>query len=160
VTKSIADIKNSKIIAVIGQGKGCPEDIALLAEEVGFEIAKHGGILLCGGLDGVMNASCKGAKRAGGMTIGILPGEHKSESNPFVDIPIVTGMSVARNVIIARTADAIIAVGGKFGTLSEIAYGLSFGKAIVGLKTWELEAGIISAASPVEAVRSAFSMMQ
>ncbi len=121
------------IIAVIGGGR-CSEEIYELARQVGQEIAKAGAMLMCGGLFGVMEAACRGAKEAGGMTIGILPGKTKEEANAFVDLPIVTGFNDARNVIIARSADGVIAIDGAFGTLSEIAFALNFGKPVVGLR--------------------------
>jgi len=146
-----------KIIGVIGQGNGCPQTILAYAEEVGKEIAKRNGIVICGGLKGVMEAVCQGAKEEGGTTIGVIPGTYKSDANEFIDIPIVTGLGEARNSIIIRTADAIIAVGGKYGTLSEIAYSLSFGKPIIGLNTWKNIEGIIYRDSPVETVDEAFN---
>jgi hypothetical protein len=121
------------IIAVIGGGH-CSEEIYELARQVGQEIAKAGAKLICGGLFGVMEAACRGAKEAGGTTIGILPGKLKTDANAFVDIPIVTGFNEARNVIIVRSADGVIAIDGEYGTLSEIAFALSFNKPVVGLK--------------------------
>jgi hypothetical protein len=121
------------IIGVIG-GSHCSEEIYELARQVGQEIARAGALLICGGMFGVMEAACRGAKEAGGTTIGILPGKMKTDANAFVDIPIVTGLNDARNVIIARSADGLIAVNGEYGTLSEIAFALKFGKPVVGLK--------------------------
>lgn len=141
----------SKIIGVIGGGT-CSPEIEAAAEEVGKYIALSGSILVCGGLAGVMAAACRGAKKENGVTIGVLPGQDKSEANPYVDIPIVTGLSDARNVIIARTADALIAVDGEFGTLSEIAFALKFNKPVVGLETWDVSEKIIRAQTPREAV--------
>ncbi|MFQ5788382.1 MAG: TIGR00725 family protein, partial [Thermodesulfobacteriota bacterium] len=106
------------------------------AEEVGKEIAKRKGVVVCGGEGGVMEATCKGAKSENGLTIGIIPGYRKSEANQYVDIPIVTGMSHARNIIVVRSSDAIIALGGSYGTLSEIAFALKLGIPIIGIKTW------------------------
>jgi len=100
----------------------------------------------------VMAAACRGAKKENGVTIGVLPGQDSSEANPYVDIPIVTGMADARNVIIARTADALIAVDGEFGTLSEISFALKFHKPVVGLRTWDVSEKIIRAQTPQEAV--------
>jgi len=107
-----------------------------------------------------MEAACKGAKKGNGLTIGILPSTEKHETNPYVDIPIVTGMSVARNVIIIRSADAIIAIGGFYGTLSEIAYGLAFDKPIIGLKTWDIDEKIHQVQSAAEAVELAFQLTE
>jgi len=148
-----------KIIAVIGQGSECTPEIDSLAEEVGFEIASRGAVLICGGLYGVMESACRGAKKAGGLTIGILPSSDKTDANPYVDLPIATGMSEARNVIIVRTADAVIAVGGFYGTLSEIAYALAFDKPMVGLRTWDIDANIGRADSADAAVKQSFELI-
>ncbi|MEK6977179.1 MAG: TIGR00725 family protein [Candidatus Hydrothermarchaeota archaeon] len=121
-------------IAVVGGGDAKGGAYAL-AEEVGEEVARAGAVLLCGGLGGVMEAGAKGAKRGGGTTIGILPGEGKGEANPYIDFKIVTAMSYARNAVIARSADAVIAVGGGYGTLSEIALALKEGKPVVVVRT-------------------------
>ena len=152
-----------KIVGVIGASTA---DSATLnkAEKVGRLIAKNGAILVCGGLGGVMEAACRGAKAIGGLTVGILPGTDPSEANPYVDIPIVTGIRCARNVIITRTAQAVIAVGGSYGTLSEIGFALAFGTPVVGLGTWEVKreghppAPIVYAATPEEAVDSALGL--
>jgi uncharacterized protein (TIGR00725 family) len=125
------------IVAVIGGGR-CSEEVAQVAESVGRELARRGAALVCGGLGGVMKAACRGAKSEGGLTIGILPGFSHHDANPHVDIPIVTGMGEARNVIVVRTAQAVIAVDGEFGTLSEIAHALKLGIPVVGLNTWQL----------------------
>ncbi len=151
------------IVAVIG-GNRCSKEMARVAEAVGRELAKRGAILICGGLGGVMDAACRGAKAKGGLTIGVLPGTSRYDANPYVDIPIVTGMGEARNVIIVRTAQAVIAVDGEYGTLSEIAHALKMGKPVVGLNTWELaKAGrevrdIVVAKSPEEAVEKALAL--
>ncbi len=151
------------IVAVIG-GNRCSKEMARMAEAVGRELAKRGAILICGGLGGVMEAACRGAKAEGGLSIGILPGTNRYDANPYVDIPIVTGMGEARNVIIVRTAQAVIAVDGEYGTLSEIAHALKMGKPVVGLNTWELaKAGrevrdIVVAKSPEEAVEKALAL--
>ncbi|MEM0492917.1 MAG: TIGR00725 family protein [Candidatus Thermoplasmatota archaeon] len=109
-------------------------DYALsIAERVGFLIAEHGGVLLCGGRGGVMEAACKGAKSAGGLTIGILP-YSKEEANSFVDIAIPTGLGNIRNYIVAGSADSLIAVGGRWGTLNEITYGMITRKRVILLK--------------------------
>ncbi len=148
------------IIAVIGAGAP-PPDIASLAEQVGAELAARGITLVCGGLGGVMEASCRGAKSAGGTTIGILPGSDPSSANEWVDIPICTGLSYARNVIVVKTGRAVIAVGGAFGTLSEIGHALSYNIPVIGLKTWELvrdgtaDRSIVLADNPQDAVDKA-----
>jgi len=127
-----------KIIGVIGSSKAEPE-LLKLAEEVGAEIAKSGAAVVCGGLSGVMEAVCRGARREGGLTIGIIPSDEKRDANQYVQIPIVTGMGMGRNVMLVKTADVLIAVGGEFGTLSEIAHALNMGKKVIGLRTWKLE---------------------
>lgn len=150
-------------IAVIGGSTATAEEEAS-AEAVGRALAAAGAVLVCGGRGGVMAAACRGAKSAGGLTIGILPGSTADEANPFVDVAIVTGMGEARNAIVARTARAVIAVGGGYGTLSEIAYALHFGVPVVGLSTWEVAregqppAPIHRADSPEEAVALALRL--
>ncbi len=127
------------IVGVIGGGTtASPEGLAL-AEEVGYLVARADAILVCGGLNGVMEAASKGAKRGGGLTIGIIPTANKSDANPYIDIPIVTAMSTARNLIIVRTADALIAVNGSYGTLSELAHAFDLNKKVFGLRTWPLD---------------------
>ena len=139
------------IIGVIG-GSHCSKEIYKLAYKVGKEIAEKGCILVCGGLYGVMEAASKGAYEAGGLTVGILPGKDKKEANSYIKIPVVTSMSHARNAIIARTADVVIAVDGKYGTLSEISLTFCLGKKVVGLATHYNIPGIIEAKNPQEAV--------
>lgn len=126
-----------------------------IAEDIGRLIARRNAILVCGGLGGVMEAATKGAKDEGGITVGILPQEHKKGANPYIDIPVATGFGEGRNVIIIRTADALIAVGGEYGTLSEIAFALKMGKPVVGINTWDIK-GIIKAINPEDAVKKAF----
>ena len=144
-------------VAVIGSAT-CSDKVASLARQVGGEIARRGAVLVCGGRGGVMEAACQGAKEAGGTTVGILPGTKRQEANPYVDLPIVTGLGEARNAIVVRTADAVIAVSGGYGTLSEIGLALKMGRPVVGLGTWELGRGgqstqdIARAATPAEAV--------
>ena len=144
-----------KIVAVIG-GAETDEKNLKIAEEVGSLIAKKGAILITGGLGGVMNAASKGAKAANGLVIGILPTIDREDANPYVDIPIVTGMGEARNIIIARTCECAIAIDGKYGTLSEIAYCLMFDVPVIGINTWQIPAPIIKAKTALEAVDIAF----
>lgn len=146
-----------KIIAIIGAGTA-DETTLKIAEEVGRLIARKGMILICGGLSGVMEAASKGAKSGEGTTVGILPQNHTKDANPYVDIPVATGFGEGRNVIIARTADAIIAVGGEYGTLSEIAFGLKMGKPVIGIGTWDIK-GIIKANNAEDAVNKAFELL-
>ena len=150
-------------VAVIGSA-ACDEPAAALAHEVGGEIARRGAVLVCGGRGGVMEAACWGAREAGGLTVGILPGTDRAEANPYVDVPIVTGLGEARNALVVRSADAVIAVSGGYGTLSEIGLALKMGRPVVGLGTWELSqagqpvAGVVRAESPAQAVELAVSL--
>lgn len=147
-------------IGIIG-GQFCSEEEERIAYEVGSLVARRGAVILCGGLGGVMEAACKGAKEAGGTTIGILPGPFRGDANPYVDHAIATDMGQARNAIIVRSADAVIAVGGEYGTLSEIAMALKMGKKVVAISSWEIsrqgipDEKIIRAASAEEAVNAA-----
>jgi uncharacterized protein (TIGR00725 family) len=126
-----------KIVAVVGAGE-CDSEIAAEAEEIGRLLAQRGFAVVCGGLGGVMAAVCRGAKAAGGLTIGILPGTDPVAANAWVDVPIASGLGEARNLLVVRAAQAVIAVGGEYGTLCEIAFALKIGKAVVGLRTWQL----------------------
>lgn len=150
---------NEKIIGVIGQGSDCSSELLKKAEEVGWHIAQRGAVLICGGLGGVMEAASRGAKKGGGTTIGVLPGTDKNAANAYIDIPIVTGLGEARNTIIVRTADALIAVGGRFGTLSEIAFSLAFEKPIVGLDTWKNLENMIYCGTPEKAVKRVLQLL-
>ena len=149
------------LISVIGGGDHQPEDVLLMAEEVGRELARRGVTVVCGGLEGVMAAVCRGAKAEGGITIGILPGNDPTEANPWVDYAICTGMGYARNLIVVKSGRAVIAIDGAYGTLSEIGHALGDGIPVVGLKTWSLsrngqpDRGILLAATPAEAVEKA-----
>ena len=153
------------IIGVIGASRPDRRTYQL-AEEVGKEIAKRGAAVVCGGLGGVMEAVCKGARSEGGLTIGIIPSDFRDDANKYVQIPIVTGMGIGRNVMLVKSADALIAVGGGFGTLSEIAHALNLGRTVVGLDTWKLEraydkpiAGLVEAETPKEAVGMAMEAL-
>ncbi len=120
---------------------------------MGRELAKRGVILVCGGVGGAMEAACRGAKEAGGTTVGILGGQDRADANDFVDVAIATGLGQARNAIVARAGDALIAVGGGHGTLSEIALALRHGKRVVGLETWDID-GVVATDSPRAAVET------
>lgn len=146
-----------KIIAVIGAGSA-DESILKIAEEVGKLIAKRNAIMVCGGLGGVMEAAAKGAKSEGGITVGILPHDNRIHANQYIDIPVAAGFGEGRNIIIVRTADALIAIGGEFGTLSEIAHALKIGKIVVGINTWDIK-GIVKAESAEEAVSKVFELL-
>ncbi|MCW3489954.1 TIGR00725 family protein [Dethiobacter alkaliphilus] len=124
-----------KYVGVIGAAE-CGVDVVALAEEVGKVVAKSGSVLVCGGRSGVMEAAAKGARDAGGIAIGILPGDDPRSGNSYINFGIATGMGDARNVIIARTCDVLVAVTGSYGTLSEIGLAMKMGKPVIGLKTW------------------------
>jgi uncharacterized protein (TIGR00725 family) len=127
----------ARYIAVLGPSRASAET-AEAAFQVGALIAGGGAILVCGGGGGAMEAACRGARSAGGTTVGILPGPTREDANPFVDIAIPTGMGEARNALVVRAADAVIAVGGGVGTLSEIGLALKMGRPVIGLRTWEV----------------------
>ena len=146
------------IIAVIG-GRRTEKALLKEAEEAGRLIARREAVLVCGGLGGVMEAASRGAKSEGGITVGILPQNDSDNANPYIDIPIATGLGIGRNVIIARTADALVAVGGAYGTLSEIAFALQMGKPVAGIKTWDIK-GVISAENAAEAVERVFERLR
>lgn len=140
-----------KLIAVIGGSVIKSEEIKNLAFEAGVEIAKRGYVLVCGGMGGVMEEASRGAKSVGGVVVGILPGKDISEANPYIDIPIVTAMSHARNAIIVRTACCVIAIDGEYGTLSEIALAKVINKPVFGIKSWNIE-GMIKVSDAKEAL--------
>ena len=140
-----------RIVAVCGAGN-CDQPVWDLAKNTGVALAQKKMILLCGGLGGVMTAAAKGAKSAGGLTIGLLPGFDPEEANPFIDIPLATGLGHVRNALIARAAQAIIALPGGSGTLSEIALGLKMGKPVIGLMAWADIKGVKLTSTPEEAV--------
>ena len=137
-------------MAVVGPAEATAEQEAQ-ATAVGAAVAGAGGVVVCGGLGGVMAAACRGARSAGGATLGILPGTERSAANPWVDVAVATGLGEARNAVIVRTADAVVAVGGGYGTLSEIALALRAGRPVVGLGTWDVT-GVVPAGTPAWAV--------
>ena len=148
-------------IAVCGAAKASPHDTAI-AEDVGSLLAQAGATLICGGLGGVMDAAARGASANGGIAIGILPGDDRTGASPHLTVSIPTGMGEARNALVVRSADAVIAIGGEFGTLSEIALAMKMGKRVVGIGTWELSKpdggtleAIVRATTAEEAVRLA-----
>ena len=154
------------IISVIGSSNPATREHMDLAEGVGRELARRDIMVVCGGLSGIMEAVYRGAKAEGGTTIGILPGRAAAEANSYVDIPIVTSMGYSRNVIVVHTGEAVIAVGGAFGTLSEIGHALADGIPVIGLKTWpltingdgvDMDGAIIQADDPADAVDKALA---
>ena len=150
------------LIAVIGGSRPTRTEKEL-ALQVGKELALRGATLVCGGLGGVMEAACKGARESGGLTIGILPGDSPGAANKYVEIPIVTGLGYARNIAVVKSAGAVIAVGGAYGTLSEISHALQAGIPVIGLATWQLsrrgrkDKSIIVAADAKDAVEKALA---
>jgi uncharacterized protein (TIGR00725 family) len=164
-SKSIWGTTHKVYIGVVGQH--APEEpILTLAYRVGRGIAERGGVLLCGGLGGVMEAACRGAKEAQGVTIGILPGDSPSLANPYVDFAIATGLGEARNFVLVSASSALIACGGQAGTLSEIALALRMGKILAGVHTWKIEDHrgqkdfFPSFKSPEEAVEYVFARLK
>ncbi|MGB9835547.1 MAG: TIGR00725 family protein [Candidatus Saccharicenans sp.] len=144
------DLRNRPRVAVIGGNNPRPEFLEM-AYQVGRLLGSRGAILVCGGLGGVMEAAARGAKEAGGLTVGLLPGKDRHEANQYIDLPVVTGIGYNRNSMVVLNADAVIAIDGEYGTLSEIAFAFIFGKKVIGLKTWEVK-GIIPAWTPEQAV--------
>ena len=137
---------------MIGPG----DEPTVAAAEVGRLLAERGAVLVCGGRGGAMEAACRGAKEADGLTVGILPGSDRSEANPFVDVVLPTGLGEARNALVVGAADVVIAVGGGYGTLSEVALALKAGKRVIGLGTWEIE-GVTAVDGPESAVAAALA---
>ena len=156
-------IDRKKCIAVIGGSQPTSKE-AELAEEVGRQLAKQDAILVCGGLGGVMEAACKGASSEDGTTIGILPGDSRQTANPYIQIPIVTSIGYARNVAVVKSAQAVIAIGGSYGTLTEIGHALQSNIPVIGLNTWVIskngqqDSSIIPAQNPAEAVKKALEL--
>ncbi len=141
-------------IGVIGAGE-CDEQTAALAYEVGKEIALRGAVLVCGGMGGVMEAACQGCKDAGGISLGLLPGKNRQEANSFVSYALATGMGEMRNFLVVRCSDVLIAISGKYGTLSEMAIALKERKRVIALQPFWQCPGAEAAFSPREAVSKA-----
>ncbi|MBE0480557.1 MAG: TIGR00725 family protein [Dehalococcoidia bacterium] len=152
-------------VSVIG-GSNCSGKDEELAEAVGIELGRRSITVICGGLTGVMTGVCRGARSAGGTTVGILPGGKREDANPYVDIPIVTTIGEARNIIVVSSGQAVIAIGGEYGTLSEIAYALRNKIPVVGLNTWSMsrlgnkDSSIVLAETPAEAVEKAVAAIR
>jgi len=141
---------SKKVVSVIG-GRQCAKEVEQIAHELGKKLAKVVGILVSGGLTGTMRAACSGFKAGGGLTVGILPGYDKQDANEFVDIVIPTGIGLARNVLVVKSADVVVALPGEAGTLSEIAYCLQLDIPVISLNSWDIE-GVIKANTVDEAV--------
>jgi uncharacterized protein (TIGR00725 family) len=144
-------------VAVVGDGEASPA-VEAEAETVGRLLAERGAVVVCGGLGGVMAAACRGAKEGGGITVGILPGGDRSEASRWVDVAVATGMGEARNAVIVRTTDVVLALAGGYGTLSEIALALRMGRPVVSLGSWDVE-GVRAAEDPLDAVDKALSAL-
>jgi uncharacterized protein (TIGR00725 family) len=138
-------------VAVIG-GSTCSKRNYRIAQRLGELIAQEGWLLICGGRAGVMEAACRGAKNKGGTTVGILPSFDAKDANPYVDIKIPTGLGYARNVLVVRAADIVVAVAGHYGTLSEIAFAFNEGKKVLGIGTWNIK-GVIKVKAAQEAIK-------
>lgn len=149
--------RRKPVIAVIGAGK-CSKKMKDAAAEVGRFVAEHGGMIVCGGLGGIMEGAARGAREAGGTAIGILPGESAADANEFVDIVIPTGMGEARNILVIRTADVVIAFPGKYGTLTEMAFARLFEKPLISVQAWKLGEEVTQVEDPVEAARLAMKL--
>ncbi len=146
-------------VAIIGAGT-CSSELADKAASAGKYVAEHGGVVVCGGLGGVMEGAARGAKEAGGTTIGILPGSDAGAANRYIDYAVATGFGEARNIVIVKTADAVIAFPGEFGTLSEMAFALKLGKPLVSVGAWQLGVEIPQYDDPVEAAAWAMKQAQ
>jgi uncharacterized protein (TIGR00725 family) len=149
----VTDGRTAVYVAVVGAGDAGPE-LERSAETVGRLLAERDAVVVCGGLGGVMAAACRGAKAAGGTTVGILPGTDRSEANPWVDVAVATGVGEARNAIVVRSADVLVALAGEYGTLSEIALALRLGVPVVTLASWDIP-GVRAARDPADAVAQA-----
>ena len=147
-----------KVISVIG-GHSCNEEVEQIAQKLGKNLAEVVGILVCGGLSGTMKAVASGFKAGGGLTIGILPGYDKKDANEFVDIAIPTGLGLARNVLVVKSADVVVALPGEAGTLSEIAYCLQFGIPVISLKSWDIS-GVIKVNTIEEAIEKVKELLK
>ncbi len=148
-------MNDAAYVAVVGPGEASSLEVEA-AEEVGILLGKAGAIVLTGGLSGVMEAACRGARSAAGFTVALLPGSDRRAANEWVSLAIPTGMGELRNGLIVRAADAVLAIGGAYGTLSEVALALKTGVPVIGLGTWQID-GVIKANSPEEATQKALS---
>ena len=146
----IGENVRKKVVGVIG-GHSCSKEVEQLAQNLGKNLAKVVDILVCGGLSGTMKAVCQGFKAGEGLTIGIIPSYNKDNANQFVDIVIPTGLGLARNVLVVKSADVILALPGEAGTLSEIAYALQFGIPVISLKSWDIP-GVVKVETLQEAI--------
>lgn len=145
------------VIAVVGANK-CSKKLRDMAAEVGRYVAENGGVIVCGGLGGIMEGAARGAREANGVTIGIIPSSDPNDANEYIDFVIPSGMGEARNMLVVRTADVVVAFPGKYGTLSEMALTLQAGKPLISVQAWNLGDDVIQAESPIDAARKAMEM--
>jgi len=145
------------VIAVVGANK-CSKKLRDMAAEVGRYVAENGGVVVCGGMGGIMEGAARGAREGGGLTIGILPSDNKDDANEYIDLVIPTGLGEARNILVVRAADAVVAFPGKYGTLTEMAFALQMGKPLVSVNAWNLGDEVTQAETPVEAAKLAMEM--
>jgi uncharacterized protein (TIGR00725 family) len=152
-------VKRPYHAGVVGAG-ACDDEVYQLARELGYEIGKMGWNLICGGLGGVMEGAAKGCSQAGGTTIGILPSLDRESANPFIQVPIPTGLGEGRNLLVVRASDILFAISGGYGTLSEIALALKTGKPVIGLETWQAIDGIHAATDCGNAIQMAQRLLE
>jgi uncharacterized protein (TIGR00725 family) len=149
--------KRKPVIAVVGASK-CSKKMRDIAADIGKYVAQHGGVIVCGGLGGVMEGAARGAREAGGVTIGILPSDDKAEANEFIDYVIPTGLGEVRNILVIRTADAVIALPGKYGTLTEISFALLHGKPLISVSSWKIGDEVKQMEDHMEAAKLAMEL--
>ena len=150
-------VERKPVIAIVGAGK-CSKKLRDNAATVGRYVAKNDGVVVCGGLGGIMEGAARGAWEGGGVSIGILPSDDRADANKFVTFAIPTGFGEARNMMVIRAADAVVAFPGKFGTLSEMAFALKLGKPLISLSAWKLGDEIVAVEDPAEAAEKAMEL--
>lgn len=146
-------------VSVVGAGSATDEEYER-AREIGRLVAERGGVVVCGGLGGVMEAAARGAAEAGGVALGVLPDEDRSRANPYVTYAVASGVGQARNLAVVATGDVVVAVGGEYGTLSEVGLAGKVGRRVVSLGSWDVGDHVVRAASAEEAVERAFSLLR
>ncbi len=147
-----------RLIAIVGGREASPE-LLEQATQVGRLIARSGFGLVCGGMGGIMEAAAKGCKEEGGLTVAILMQDDPQYANPYMDVVIPTGLGIARNLLVVRSGEAVVAIDGKYGTLSEIAYALQINKPVIGIKTWDVSEAIIKVNSAEEAIKEVLKVL-
>lgn len=152
-------IDRKPVIAVVGAGK-CSKKLRDMAAVIGRYVAEKGGVIVCGGMGGVMEGVARGAKEGGGTTIGILPTQDKADANEYIDYVIPTGFGEARNIIVIRSADGVVALPGKYGTLSEMAFALQAQKPLVSVSAWKLGDEIRHVDTPEEAAKLIMELVE